>query len=66
MSLIKVVVLHPTTTEKDQCYLISAKRPKDTIKEDNPKIQADYCNRVTNIHISFLVGPFEFLCCKNE
>ena len=53
MSLIKVVVSHPTTMEKDRCYLISTKRPKETIKEENPKIQADYCNKVTNIYISF-------------
>ena len=53
VSLIKVVVSHPTTMEKDRCYLISTKRPKETIKEENPKIQADYCNKVTNIYISF-------------
>ena len=52
-ALIKVVVLHPTTMEKDQCYLISTKRPKTAIREDNPKIQADYCNMVTNIYLLF-------------
>ena len=51
MPLIKVVVFHPTIMEKDRCYLISTKRPKGAIKEDNPKIQADYCNMVQNISI---------------
>ena len=59
-ALIKVVVLHPTTMEKDQCYLISTKRPKEETREDNPKIQADYCNMVTNqiFTYHFLVGIF--------
>ena len=52
LSLIKVVVLHPTTMEEDQCYMISTKRPKGTMKEDNHKIQAHYCNTVRNIYVS--------------
>ena len=66
LSLIKVVVLHPTTMGKDQCYLISSKRPKETIRENNPKIQADYCNTVPIFILYFLVGTFYFLHFKND